>query len=191
MVYVSKKHYTRAQLNLVAALWFLMSVVLFCTIIQPTVVNDDIRIEGEFQSYAEIANPSLSRPTKRRYEYLFTVDSRTYSINPPIHRYFNVDNFTEEVFAGDRVVLYLDDDSDIIGIQANNKIYLSLADSQKAMIFETIIGWLLTFIFFVLAVLFFLYANVSKVHKATNDFFERLERKWKHRKKMLFCVTGK
>ena len=164
MRYISKRtQLTQEMVKALAIITFILALVIIIMLVDDFLnLNTDIYITGTFQDYTitTVPPPLPSRFNSEYQLYHIIIDSKAYSISNPVYPYFSEYEFLEDVRVGDTVVLALNHEYGIIGVETERKIYLSISDAKKAIMKDQIIGWILVGVFLGMAIL--LYTNRKK-----------------------------
>lgn len=176
-----EKQYSRTQLNVVGILSLLLAVGIGLYIIfQISSVSSETCVEGTFEYYETITTPVPHRGSQKYQKHNIVVSSKTYSINAPEYRYFRINEFSQNVQQGDQIILHIDGDEDIIGVEDKGNVYLSVSDSQKAKFLDYTTGWLVSALFALCSAFFLLYANHENFQNRVNRLSDQLEYRWRH-----------
>ena len=181
MVIRVRKNPSRCEINIIATFGLVLSLFLLgCIFFQMDGFRVQLHTET-FYNYETIVEdaPSITRPYRKREDHILTIDSGYYLITAPVYPCFNENEFLHDVSVGDEITVLLDQRNHVVGIETNEKIYLSVADSQKAIFNNSLLGIITAICFGGMAMFLFLYANQKNFQKKINDFSEKTERKWR------------
>ena len=140
MAFSNMRPATRSEMNITGILAILTTIILLLASADTWGNALNTRhVTGLYQDYETIDIHVPRRFNSRRISHEITVNSSTYTIAKMAYSHFNESGFLNDISAGEKVTLILNDADNVIGIESETAVYLSASDSMAAIKKELII----------------------------------------------------
>jgi len=165
-LYLPKK-YTRKEIKTIAIIailvWLFLGGYALCNLCAP---KSERYLTGEFREYEVKTHRSLAGPSRRNRRYYMTIDSQTYMLESHSFSCFQEELFLQEVSRWDTIVVYLDENSYIIGVESNGNTYLSVSDARRAISKSYIRLVVVAVLFIIVSICLLIFAKTKEEHKS-------------------------